>query len=271
MSSIRGPRVAAPLLLAAAVLVFATGVAAEEAARKVLVPVYTIEPLPGVNGSSWATELWTSNWGNAVAGVHGLFWDCFLPQCGAAPLAPGVSLSSGLQSFDNLHGAFLSLDGAAAEFVGFGLRFRDLSRQATTAGTSLPMPRDPDFRSQKFSLLDIPLADGFRQTLRIYELDGTERSALVRVRLWRPRAARPDGEPDGLLGEATYPLQFSPTDLGVEKPGYAQITDLSTIAPLGDAETVRVEIEPVTEGLRLWAFVTVIHNETQHATVISPR
>jgi hypothetical protein len=34
---------------------------------------------------------------------------------------------------------------------------------------------------------------------------------------------------------------------------------------------VRLEVEPVTEGLRLWAFVTVVHNETQHATVISPQ
>jgi hypothetical protein len=54
-------------------------------------------------------------------------------------------------------------------------------------------------------------------------------------------------------------------------PGYAEVTDLSTLAPLGDAERLRLEIEPATDGLALWAFVTVIHDETQHATVITPQ
>jgi hypothetical protein len=36
-------------------------------------------------------------------------------------------------------------------------------------------------------------------------------------------------------------------------------------------ERVRLEIEPVTDGLRLWGFVTVVNNETQHATVITPQ
>jgi hypothetical protein len=116
--------------------------------------------------------------------------------------------------------------------------------------------------------------EGFRQTLRVYELDGTPRSALVRIRLFRIDENRhwvSEG-PDELLGESVRMLSFTPSDDDlIEYPGYAEVTDLSTIAPLGDAERIRVEIEPDTEGLRLWAFVTVIHNETQHATVISPQ
>jgi hypothetical protein len=67
------------------------------------------------------------------------------------------------------------------------------------------------------------------------------------------------------------PLAFTASQAALpEYPGYAQVTDLSTLAPLGDVERLRLEVEPVTPGLRLWAFVTVIHNETQHATVITP-
>ena len=258
---------------AAAVALAAARLAAEEGVQVVLVPVYAIEPIPGVNGSSWTTELWAANWGSDVVGVGGLFWDCFLPQCGAAPVAPGLTFSSGPQSV-GLHGALLRFDAARAAEVGFGLRFRDLSRQATTAGTELPMPRDTAFRSAKFSLLDVPVQGGFRQTLRIYELDGTEREARVDVRLYRSATTFgvPYGTPDLLLGETTLSLEFQvPGGSVIENPGYTQVTDISSIAPLGDAESIRIEIEPVTAGLKLWAFVTVIHNETQHATVISPQ
>jgi hypothetical protein len=247
--------------------------AAQEPPRMVLVPVFTFDPIPGVNGSSWATDLWTSNWGGAVANVDGLLWDCFLPQCGAAPVEPGVTFRSGPRVFNSLHGALLYVDATSAESVGFGLRFRDLSRQSTTWGTELPLPRDTEFRNSKFSLLDVPVTAGFRQTLRIYELDGTEREAAVRVRVYRLPSAptQPYDDPDELLGETTLPLQFAPLDdVVVLHPGYAEVTDLSTLAPLGDAERLRLEIEPVTAGLRLWSFATVIHNETQHATVITP-
>lgn len=36
-------------------------------------------------------------------------------------------------------------------------------------------------------------------------------------------------------------------------------------------DTVRAEIEPLTEGLRYWAFVSVTNNETQHVTTITPQ
>ena len=99
-------------------------------------------------------------------------------------------------------------------------------------------------------------------------------SASVRVKIFRldPSRDQPSGDPDALLGEADVPLRFAPPfAVPPYHPGYAVITDLSTIAPLGDAESLRIEIEPATEGLKLWAFVTVIHNESQHATVITPQ
>jgi hypothetical protein len=241
----------------------------------VLIPVFASEPVPGVNGSSWTTDMFASNGGDAVATVTGIVWDCFLPECNLpAPLDPEVTIRTGPQAADGLHGALLYLEPASAASVHFGLRFRDLSRQASTWGTELPVPRADEFRQERFSLVDVPVTEGFRQTLRIYELDGTPRDASVRARLYQldPDRHIPSGDPDTLLGEAVLPLTFTP--FGTERPdhpGYAQITDLSTIAPLGDAESVRLEIEPVTEGLRLWAFVTVIHNETQQATVISPQ
>jgi hypothetical protein len=63
-------------------------------------------------------------------------------------------------------------------------------------------------------------------------------------------------------------LAFVPNDFW---PAYVAISDLSTIAPIGGAQRIALEIEPVTPGLRLWAFATVVNNETQQATVITPQ
>lgn len=263
-----------PIALSVAFAALAVGTAAALPTEKVLVPVFASEPLPGVNGSLWTTDLWASNSGEEISTVGGIVWDCLLPECfSPAPLPPEVTIRTAPLAIDALRGTLLTVDSDHPEQTAFGLRFRDLSRQATTWGTELPLPRQSAFRSSRFSLVDVPVTDGFRQTLRIYELDGTPRSALVRVRLFRIDENRhwvSEG-PDELIGEAVRTLSFKTPDDLIEYPGYAAVTDLSTIVPLGDAERLRIEIEPVTEGLRLWAFVTVIHDETQQATVISPQ
>lgn len=251
--------------------------AEEPPLQKVLIPVYTTEPIPGINGSFWITDFRMSNFGSEFVEAEGIWWECFLPECGnlPAPLEPGVSFRPIVQNTEgSLRGVFIYLNSVGADQIGLALRFRDLSRQATTAGTELPAPRESAFRIGRFELADVPVDAGFRQTLRIYELDGTPRDASVRVRAYRidPSHEQPYGDPDELLGESVLALSFAPP-LGprFDHPGYAQVTDLSTLAPRGDAEHLRLEIEPVTPGLRLWAFVTVIHNETQHATVVTPQ
>ncbi len=261
--------------------VFVSAVGAEETPlQKVLIPVYTPDPIPGLNGSSWITDFRMSNFGNDIVEAEGIWWECFLPECGnlPAPLEPGVSFRPMVQNTDgSLRGVFLYLNAAGADQIGLGLRFRDLSRQATTGGTELPAPREDAFRAGKLVLVDVPVTGGFRQTLRIYELDGTPRDASVRVRVYRidPAQEQPYGVPDELLGESIVGLTFAPPfGPRFDHPGYAEVRDLATLAPLaplGNAEHLRLEIEPVTPGLRLWAFVTVIHNESQHATVISPQ
>ena len=136
-----------------------SGARAEAPPERALVPVFTFGTIPGVVGSSWATDFWVSNSGGTDAMVHGIFWDCFLPQCGAAQVEPGVTFRSGPRVFVALHGALLYLDPSTAASVGFGLRFRDLSQQARTWGTELPVPRESAFRAAKFSLVDVPVTE----------------------------------------------------------------------------------------------------------------
>jgi hypothetical protein len=259
-------------------LVAASAAAEDPAPQRVLVPVFASEPIPGVNGSSWATELWLSNRGQTSVAAYGVAWECMIPECGfaPAPVEPGRTFQPRLLGDEGgLRGALLYLGPENAGDLDLALRFRDLSRQGSTWGTELPVPRESTFHDSAFSLIDVPVDAGFRQTLRIYEIDGTPRTANVRVRTFRldPSRSEPTGGADELLGEAELPLRFADVLGGVppDHPGYAEVADLSALAPLGDAERLRLEIEPATPGLKLWAFVTVIHNETQHATVISPQ
>jgi hypothetical protein len=51
-------------------------------------------------------------------------------------------------------------------------------------------------------------------------------------------------------------------------PAYLQL-DPGTLGSLEGASTIRVEVEPLDAGLRLWSFVSVTNNQTHHVTTFS--
>lgn len=76
------------------------------------------------------------------------------------------------------------VDTADAPFVRIETRVRDLSVQERSAGTEIPAIAEDEMFSRTFSLLDIPIAARFRNTLRIYALPETA-SPAVDVRYYR--------------------------------------------------------------------------------------
>jgi hypothetical protein len=55
-------------------------------------------------------------------------------------------------------------------------------------------------------------------------------------------------------------------------PGFAQLPSLTEQFPqLVAAPLVRITVEPLTEDLRFWAFVSVTNSETQHVTLVTPQ
>lgn len=245
--------------------------------EKLLIPVFLQQPLPGAFGSSWATDFWISNGGDAPVDFGGgIDFGCSFPPCppDGARLNPGVTFRPRvLPRPDGLQGTFVLADARYSAALSFALRFRDLSRQSQTWGSEIPVIREGEFRPDKLFLVDIPLTEGFRQILRVYSLvdDGT--AAFVRVRAFRirPEQDLPAAPPDDFLGEGVFQLQFISPGFPSGAPGYLAIFDLGMIARVAGVERIRLEIEPATQGLRLWAFVTVVNNETQHATVITPQ
>jgi hypothetical protein len=187
------------------------------------------------------------------------------------PRGPGIEAGSTSdptdrfthRPYDSSDGVLLYLFRNDSPMVSFNSRIEDLSRSSLTAGTEIPVIREKDFLTSVAQLLDIPLDPRFRQTLRIYEptIGGGSR---VAVNLY-------DLENGALLAheEMTFPQpvaeSFHPY------PGYIQIGHFLERYPfLSLASRIRIEIGPLTEGLRYWAFVSITNNETQHVTLVTP-
>lgn len=257
----------------------ASSVAAQSPTLRFLVPVHISlgNPAPGANGSLWVTELTVRNSGVAPVRVNKVFPDCYPVPCGErfADVPPNQTalLSPEGDFYGPGPGAIIEIASGAVEDVTFNLRAQDLSRQALTWGTQLPVVKDSEFLSGRATLVNVPSGGDFRHTLRIYEIDGVT-NAEVELRLYSTdpiyTGVSIPPKPDVLLGSKRFPL--TPPQPGGEQraPAYLQLSNLNEIAEVGDAKRLVVQVVPVTAGMRYWAFISVTNNETQHVTTVLP-
>lgn len=227
-----------------AVPLFGQGVPPSE---RILVPIFA-QPGPGAFGSFWQSELWVHN--DTDEPVQTGLGPVFPPKTTIGPLVgdravgtPGLVMFTRREHEAHLH---------------FSVRIRDLSRQAQTWGTEIPVVRESEFFTGRMQLLAVPTDGRFRTMLRVYEFLGFGLSpGAVRVRFYRTGVS-----PDVLLHEQTVSLA------GTGVLAYAQLASLPP--EVSDAAPVRIEIEPLKE-MWFWAFVSITNNETQHVTIITPQ
>ncbi len=234
---------------------------------RLLVPIYFYSPVPGALGSLWKTEL--SVVSTSDRPLYFETSECNPVVCDPprGPMPQNVTQKFSVGSYPDTHGGFLYFESDAIDDVHVILRAQDISRQAETWGTTIPVVAETEFRTRKFSLLDVPVSNQFRNTLRVYGLDGT-RPTSVTVRTFasvpNPGSALTHDE---LRSERV--VVMAPTS--DRYPTYAEISDVTpAVAAEVPVYAVRVEIEPL-EGAAVWAFVSVTHDQTQHVTVIAPR
>lgn len=99
--------------------------------------------------------------------------------------------------------------------------------------------------------------------LRLYDPDDRGATARVVIRVYSLAGALLQSSEASFAPSGTVAhegLHFAPSF--IEAP--------LEIPAIAGREPVRVEIEPLTDGLRIWGFVTVTNDVTQHVTVISP-
>jgi hypothetical protein len=218
----------------------------------------------GAFGSDWTTDLWAYNSsGHSITQLNGPFqlYVCIVGPCLQAIESHATVRYRDAATVPYAHGRLMYVPRAGGPGLQFGLRIRDLTKQADALGTEIPVVRESDLRAGAFSLLDIPADGRFRSKLRIYSIGGTAQSVDVRISTMDTNAN---------VAPVTFSLNLSArTDV---LPAYAE-TDLELIlSTLGQPPPYRVEVSPRSpNGIpSYWGFITVTNNQTQHVTVVTP-
>lgn len=235
-----------------------------------LVPIAP-QRIHGAFGSEWVADLAVTNMGTTPVRVARDAPDV-CSQCVPLPLPPGATaFVHDLSRVPGVTGTLLWVERGRAQDIAVTLRTRDVSRQAETWGTVIPVVRPEGLFSRRFGLVDVPMEPQFRATLRIYDVNAITQPR-VRVRIYELNPERnpgSGGDADTLLHE------FEPAFV-LPEPGMAQLVPAAAEVPLWleaalpKSGRIRIEIEPFDGTAEYWAFVSVTHNSTQHVTVIAP-
>jgi hypothetical protein len=140
----------------------------------------------------------------------------------------------------------------------------ETNRPEERSYTELPVVRERDFKAGKIQIVGVRMDEGFRKTLRIYALDGSSWTG-VRVRVFDLGSSVPAYEHEYAL------IPTAKNEAGLDSgPAFNMECDLSEYIP-SYGRPVRVELEPTTPGAKIWGFVSVTNNVTQHFYTVVPR
>jgi len=250
--------------------------------QQVLLPIAGTGIVPGAFGSQWTNDFWIFNNSSDKAVIFADTTNCQLAPSGS-PCILTWSVPPNSQSHGDFQGGLpgdppgllLYIAKANAASATLNLRVQDVSRQAQTWGTQLPVVREQEFRVDRIEMVNVPLDERFRQTLRIYDPDAHEHVSF-RVRIFDTTSAARGVDQSGgiMLVDAVLDAQPGRTYRAnfPRVPSVAQLSNFVQGFPeLRTADRVRIEVEPVTQGIRFWAFVSITNDETQHVTTITPQ
>lgn len=239
----------------------------ESGYERLLLPIYLDGNVPGSNNSLWATQFWIRN---VSANPLTLApWPCegqvclpvFPPSRGLDPGESVMNLPPLFKPPTNNPARLLYVN--AEKDVATNLRVFDLSRERVDAGTEIPVVKEHDLLTATAHLLAVPLNERSRLMLRIYELTQMESRFRIRLSIQHEGTAAQQLRDFELTATTNEPGPFR------AQPAYAGYSAFQ-IPQDGPTGLVRFEIEPLSPGVRFWAFVSVTNNETQRVTLITP-
>lgn len=214
--------------------------------ERVLIPV--IFNGEGAFGSRWETNVVMRNYSQyPVQSIPNASRP--LPEIGGG--AP-ISVSA---SFGNRPAGVVLFVPRGSD-VSFTSHVRDVSRDASQWGTEMPVVRERDTR-ETIVFANVPFDPRYRLQLRIYGIDGVSSPLIVSA-----------GPPAFRQVELRGPCTETPCNSS--EPAYASL-DLGQIFPGLTSRNTIILQQQLDQPRRLWAFITVTNNDTQHVTVISPQ
>lgn len=232
-----------------------------------LLPV-TATNIPGANGSLWKTDLTALIRSDMPIEVTPSPCDAVPVLCIGLPLNTPFDARDLISDPNAPGGQFVYVRNVHADTIRFNMRVYDQSRATETAGAEIPIVRDDDFTTGTITLLGIPSAPQYRHTLRVYDADAREGTRVL-IRVWagdettpRAAAARTLERPpiDRRVTSALLPLH----------PSYLQL-DLRELVSAPVDGLMRIDVEPLDPGMRIWSFISIINNDTHHVTTVSPQ
>jgi hypothetical protein len=228
---------------------------------KILVPVVA-DRVPGAFGSIWSSELVGRNDNDRYVFVQQNIFEVVITQ--PAPWNGGLAKTTFRPELTG-DAAFLYQEhiDRSRKPLAYSLRVRDLSRQADSWGTEVPLIRAEDaFVGEPMEILNVPFEPDSRITLRVYDLDGYVGGTVpVYIR---------SNESDTLLGSTSITFADEGYQNYPPNPGLAVIDVKPLIANAGGVDRIRIQVGEKDAPKRLWAMVSVTDLETQQFTVISP-
>lgn len=245
-------------------------VGAAEAWQRMLLPL-TATNVPGANGSLWKTDIAVLISVDTPVNLRPNACEntpviCIPPLL---PLRrPFDARDSGLIVEPVTPGQFLYVRAADASKIHFSTRAYDSARAGETTGAEIPVVREHEFRTSTISLLNLPVSPDYRHTLRVYDADARAGASVI-VRVFAGTETTPRFERMFALTPPS-PAQRTTTARLPVHPGYLQL-DLAEAIGVAGGQAVRVDVVPVTAGLRFWGFVSITNNRTHHVTTVTPQ
>ena len=238
----------------------------------VLIPIAfsSGQTIPGAHGSLWTSQVWFHNGTRQDLQALRPAPNC-MPLCSVAYPAGFFGTLTSIETNHNDGGALLHLyEGgtASTQELFFDVRLLELSQRAQPTGVEIPVVREEEFFDQEAVLLGVPVGEGLRTSLRVYDPSLTPNSS-VNVELLAPNGEVLASTIISPGADPVVPPEKDLTFFGYY-PGYAALHDLSSLFPqLQNEEHYHIRITPQTEGMRYWPLISVTDNESQHVLLIT--
>jgi hypothetical protein len=261
---------------------------------RVLVPVQAQFAQRGAHGAQWATSLWIRNDGAASVDVFPVARTCVVNSGGCFARArpyPGIEPLESLSAFHDVLGSrsgvgqrisptgeFLYVERCRFDDISMQLHAGDV-RKPAGEWTRIPLVSEKEFFDTTRSIIGLPLQSGNRLSLRVFQLDPLAGAEII-LRVHEAAVLQSGATRARLLAERRLAFNIDETPCvwlhcpeGFEyRPGFIAIGDLlhevpETASAVDRELGIRIEIEPVTPGLRYWPMVTVTDNATNHLAV----
>ena len=188
---------------------------------------------------------------------------CYSGRCKDVAANSGMEISGEYEGGLPLP-AFIYMPKGSHVNMAVSIESSERSRLDERSYTEMPVISTSQFTEGKTQFL-VRMDPEFRQSVRIYGLDGKPAEVMMRV---YPL------DSDEMLHSCVHYLDAMSTEVNENglplRPSLAMECDMREhVAAYG--QRVRIELEPITPGLKYWAFISVTNNKTQNFYTLLPQ